>query len=130
MMGGARGQDLSQPLGYLFEESPDSLGRVMIGRFSGRKNYSEFMKIRTLDGRVLDVRFHRHVARMIKSAESFSGQAASVETTISLRARRGCQRRYTGPQAVARRRRAVLRSEERPVGKEGVRTGGSRGVAD
>src|SRR3546814_15262618 len=29
----------------------------MIGRFSGRKNYSEFMKIRTLDGRVLDVRF-------------------------------------------------------------------------
>src|SRR3546814_8553585 len=53
-------------------------------------------------------RLHRHVARMIKSAESFSGQAASVETTISLRARRGCQRRYTGPQAVARRRRAVL----------------------
>src|SRR3546814_7713013 len=52
-------------------------------------------------------RLHRHVARMIKSAESFSGQAASVETTISLRARRGCQRRYTGPQAVARRR-AVL----------------------
>src|SRR3546814_7023703 len=41
----------------LFEESPDSLRRVMIGRFSGRKNYSEFMKIRTLDGRVLDVRF-------------------------------------------------------------------------
>src|SRR3546814_12274152 len=57
MMGGASVQDLIQPLGYLFEESPDSLRRVMIGRFSGRKNYSEFMKIRTLDGRVLDVRF-------------------------------------------------------------------------
>src|SRR3546814_10531770 len=52
MMGGASVQDLIQPLGYLFEESPDSLRRVMIGRFSGRKNYSEFMKIRTLDGRV------------------------------------------------------------------------------
>src|SRR3546814_16472469 len=57
MMGGASVQDLIQPLGYLFEESPDSLRRVMIGRFSGRKNYSEFMKIRTLAGRVLDVRF-------------------------------------------------------------------------
>src|SRR3546814_18141937 len=103
MMGGARGQDLSQPLGYLFEESPDSLRRVMIGRFSGRKNYSEFMTIRTLDGRVLDVRFHRHVARMIKSAESFSGQDASVEKTFSLRARRGCHHRYTGPQAQTRK---------------------------
>src|SRR3546814_3183608 len=39
MMGGASVQDLIQPLGYLFEESPDSLRRVMIGRFSGRKNY-------------------------------------------------------------------------------------------
>src|SRR3546814_10841292 len=57
MMGGASVQDLIQPLGYLFAESPDSLRRVMIGRFSGRKNYCEFMKIRTLDGRVLDVRF-------------------------------------------------------------------------
>src|SRR3546814_20574578 len=31
--------------------------RVMIGRLSGRKNYSEYMKIRALDGRLLDVRF-------------------------------------------------------------------------
>src|SRR3546814_7226445 len=29
----------------------------MIGRFSGRQNYSEFMKVRRLDGRILDVRF-------------------------------------------------------------------------
>src|SRR3546814_19132470 len=29
----------------------------MIVRLSGRKNYSEYMKIRALDGRLLDVRF-------------------------------------------------------------------------
>src|SRR3546814_14017318 len=56
MMGGASVQDLIQRLGYLFEESPDSLRRVVIGRFSGSKNYSEIMKIRTLDDRVPDVR--------------------------------------------------------------------------
>ena len=57
LVGGAGVQDLIRPVGYLFTESPDSLRRVMIGRFSGRKNYSEFMKIRALDGRLLDVRF-------------------------------------------------------------------------
>lgn len=57
LVGGAGIQDLIRPVGYLFAESPASLRRVMVGRFSGRKNYSEFMKIRTLDGRLLDVRF-------------------------------------------------------------------------
>ncbi|WP_260581317.1 ATP-binding protein [Sphingopyxis sp. PET50] len=57
LIGGAGVQDLIRPVGYLFTESPASLRRVMIGRFSGRRNYSEFMKVRTLDGRVLDVRF-------------------------------------------------------------------------
>lgn len=57
LVGGAGVQDLIRPVGYLFAESPSSLQRVMIGRFTGRKNYSEFMKIRTLDNRLLDVRF-------------------------------------------------------------------------
>lgn len=57
LVSGAGVQDLIRPVGYLFTESPDSLRRVMIGRFSGRKNYSEYMKIRALDGRLLDVRF-------------------------------------------------------------------------
>lgn len=57
LVGGASVQDLIRPVGYLFAESPESLRRVMIGRFSGRKNYSEYMKIRALDGRLLDVRF-------------------------------------------------------------------------
>lgn len=57
LIGGLTVQDLIQPVSYLFAESPDSLRRVMIGRFSGRQNYSEFMKVKRLDGRVLDVRF-------------------------------------------------------------------------
>jgi len=57
LVGGAGVQDLIRPVGYLFAESLSSLQRVMIGRFTGRKNYSEFMKIRTLDNRLLDVRF-------------------------------------------------------------------------
>ena len=57
LMGGKDAQDLIGPVGYLFTESAESLRRVMIGRFSGDRNYSELMKLRTLDGRVLDVRF-------------------------------------------------------------------------
>jgi signal transduction histidine kinase len=57
LVGGAGMPDLIRPVGYLFDASPDSLRRVMIGRFTGKKNYSELMKLRTLDGRVLDVRF-------------------------------------------------------------------------
>lgn len=57
LIGGSNAQDLIQPVGYLFAESLESLRRVMIGRFSGRQNYSEFMKVRRLDGRILDVRF-------------------------------------------------------------------------
>ncbi|SKB87764.1 ATP-binding protein [Sphingopyxis flava] len=57
LMGGKDAQDLIGPAGYLFTESPECLRRVMIGRFSGDRNYSELMKLRTLDGRVLDVRF-------------------------------------------------------------------------
>jgi two-component system sensor kinase FixL len=56
MFGGNSAQDLIRPVGYLFEASRQSLCRVMIGRFSGRENYSELMKARTLDGRILDVR--------------------------------------------------------------------------
>jgi PAS domain S-box-containing protein len=57
LVGGKDAQDLIGPVGYLFTESPASLRRVMIGRFRGDRNYSELMKLRSLDGRVLDVRF-------------------------------------------------------------------------
>ena len=57
LVGGAGVQDLIRPVGYLFAADPAALRRVMIGRFTGRKNYSELMKLRTLDNRALDVRF-------------------------------------------------------------------------
>lgn len=57
LVGGAGVHDLTRPVGYLFSESPASLRRVMIGRFTGQKNYNELMKLRTLDNRVLDVLF-------------------------------------------------------------------------
>jgi len=57
LVGGAGVQDLIRPVSYLFAANPAALRRVMIGRFTGRKNYSELMKLRTLDNRVLDVRF-------------------------------------------------------------------------
>ncbi|PTD18959.1 ATP-binding protein [Sphingomonas fennica] len=57
LVGGAGVQDLIRPVGYLFAANPAALRRVMIGRFTGRKNYSELMKLQTLDNRVLDVRF-------------------------------------------------------------------------
>lgn len=56
LVGGAGEQDLIRPVGYLFAESPETLRRVMIGRFSGSKHHSELTKLRTLDNQVLDVR--------------------------------------------------------------------------
>jgi two-component system, LuxR family, sensor kinase FixL len=56
MFGGASAQDLIRPIAYLFSESHASLRRIMVGRFTGRENYSENMKVRTLDDRILDVR--------------------------------------------------------------------------
>src|SRR3546814_12622398 len=90
------------------------LGAIIVRPSGVKSRWSRGMHVRPRHC----ARLHRHVARMIKSAESFSGQAASVETTISLRARRGCQRRYTGPPA---------RTEEGREGKEGVSTWRIRG---
>ncbi|WP_232328614.1 ATP-binding protein [Sphingomonas horti] len=57
LLGGQGPHDLIRPVGHLFAISPATLRRVMVGRFSGRTSHSEFMKVRALDGRVLDVRF-------------------------------------------------------------------------
>lgn len=53
---GAGEQDLIRPVDYLFAESPDTLRRIMVGRFRGFKYHSEVTKLRTFDGHVLDVR--------------------------------------------------------------------------
>lgn len=47
--------DLVGPVGYLFAASPESARRVMTARFEGRRSYAEVMKLRTFDGRLLDV---------------------------------------------------------------------------
>ncbi|HWW59022.1 MAG TPA: ATP-binding protein [Sphingopyxis sp.] len=56
MFGGKSAIDLLRPVGYLFAESTQALRNVMIGRFKGQQNHSELTRVRTFDGRVLDVR--------------------------------------------------------------------------
>ena len=56
MFGGKSAIDLLRPVGYLFAESTAALRNVMIGRFKGQQNHSELTRVRTFDGRVLDVR--------------------------------------------------------------------------
>jgi C4-dicarboxylate-specific signal transduction histidine kinase len=48
--------DFIGPAGYLFTASPQTMRGAMIARFEGRRSYAEIMKLRTFDGRLLDVR--------------------------------------------------------------------------
>ncbi|CAH1387491.1 PAS domain-containing sensor histidine kinase [Candidatus Nitrotoga sp. M5] len=55
LLGGSVPADCIGPVGYLFTESPDTARRIMIARFNGTRDYAEIAKVRTLDGRILDV---------------------------------------------------------------------------
>lgn len=55
MFGGGSALDLTGPVGYLFAASRATLKNVMVGRFNGQASHSELTKIRTFDGRLLDV---------------------------------------------------------------------------
>jgi PAS domain S-box-containing protein len=55
MFGADNALDLSGPVGYLFAASRATLKNVMVGRFNGQPSHSELTKIRTFDGRILDV---------------------------------------------------------------------------
>lgn len=55
LFGGENALDLTRPVGYLFLADRNALRNVMIGRFKGQAGHSELTKIRTFDGRVLDV---------------------------------------------------------------------------
>lgn len=57
LLGAADPQDLMRHVGYLFTASPHALRKVMIGRFDGQQNWTDLIKIHTLDGRILDVQF-------------------------------------------------------------------------
>jgi PAS domain S-box-containing protein len=55
LFGAHDASELIGPLDPLFVASPESARRVMIHHFEGHRRYSEIMKLRTLDGRLLDV---------------------------------------------------------------------------
>ena len=56
LFGADGGADLIGPISALFAASPETPRRLMIAHFDGRRSYAETMKLRTLDGRILDVR--------------------------------------------------------------------------
>lgn len=53
---GADAHALLGPIQPLFAVAPDAARRVLVARLEGRRNHSEKMKLRTCDGRLLDVR--------------------------------------------------------------------------
>jgi signal transduction histidine kinase len=57
LFGATRATDLLGPVGVLFQASPDTVRRIMVAHFEGRRSHSEAIKIRRLDGRMLDVQF-------------------------------------------------------------------------
>ncbi len=55
LLGGSALSDCVGPVGFLFQESPETARRIMVARFNGTSDYSEIMKLRTFDNRQLDV---------------------------------------------------------------------------
>jgi len=55
LFGARDASELLGPVDPLFAASPETARRVMIHHFEGYRSYSEIMKLRTLDGRLLDV---------------------------------------------------------------------------
>ena len=55
LFGARDAAELIGPVDPLFVASPETARRVMINHFEGKRSYSEVMKLRTLDGRILDV---------------------------------------------------------------------------
>jgi signal transduction histidine kinase len=57
LFGAGKAADLIGPVEYLFRASPGTVRRIMTAHFEGRRSHAEGMKIRRLDGRLLDVQF-------------------------------------------------------------------------
>jgi len=55
LFGARDASELVGPVDPLFAASPETARRVMVNHFEQSRNYSEIMKLRTLDGRLLDV---------------------------------------------------------------------------
>ena len=56
LLGATEPADLTRPVAYLYAAAPETARRVMIAHFEGRRSHAEIMKLRTFDGRLLDVR--------------------------------------------------------------------------
>jgi signal transduction histidine kinase len=56
LLGADSGAALIGPLAPLFATSPGTARRVMVAHFERRRSYAEAIRLRTLDGRMLDVR--------------------------------------------------------------------------
>ena len=57
LFGAESPHDLMRHVDYLFTATPSALRKVMIGRFNGQQNWTDLIKVHTLDGRTLDVQF-------------------------------------------------------------------------
>jgi C4-dicarboxylate-specific signal transduction histidine kinase len=57
LFGGSSEADLLKPVRYLFAETMSAAVRVMTAHFERRRNHIEEMKVRTIDGRILDILF-------------------------------------------------------------------------
>lgn len=55
LFGGKHRSEFIGPAAYLFSTTPGSARRVMLAHFSGVRNHVEELKVRTFDGRLLDV---------------------------------------------------------------------------
>lgn len=55
LLGASDAAALLGPVDFLFDLAPDSAKRVIIAHFEGKRSHSEAIKLRTLDGRLLDV---------------------------------------------------------------------------
>lgn len=55
LFNGTVSADFVRPVRFLFDVSPETVRRAMVARFEGRRNFSEVMKVRTFDGRIVDV---------------------------------------------------------------------------
>jgi PAS domain S-box-containing protein len=57
MFGATAAEEMHGPVSYIFSEARDAAINVMVARFHGQKNHAQEMKVRTFDGRLLDVLF-------------------------------------------------------------------------
>jgi C4-dicarboxylate-specific signal transduction histidine kinase len=55
LLGAADAEQLCGSIAYLFAAARETQKRVMVASFEGRRSHGELMKLRTLDGRLLDV---------------------------------------------------------------------------